>query len=132
MQTIALYSGLFGLIYIFLSYRVVGLRKEKNVGVGTGDNEALTRAIRVHANFSEYVPMGLLLLAFFEFNGGSQVLIHAAGIIFIVARLMHAEGLGKSIGVSKGRLIGTLLTWLTIIGLSLANIYQFVSVSMSA
>ena len=48
-QVTALYAGLLGLMLIFLSWRVVRLRRGEKVGMGDGGNKELARAIRVQA-----------------------------------------------------------------------------------
>lgn len=127
MPILALYSGLLGLILIYLSYAVAGQRKRFKIGVGDGDNPELCSAIRVHGNFIEYVPIALILLAVFESNNGHYLVEHIIGSILVVGRLLHAYGLGKSTGTSVGRLVGTVLTWLVILVLSGFNIYFFVN-----
>lgn len=126
MQVLALYSGVLGMLLIYLSYNVAGSRKKFKVGIGDGENKDLARAIRVHANFTEYVPIALILLAVYEANQGHVMVTHIAGITLVIGRLLHAYGLGKTVRTSFGRLVGILLTWLVIVGLSIANIYYFI------
>ena len=38
-------------------------RNRHKIGIGDGGDKALARKIRVHGNFVEYVPLGLLLMA---------------------------------------------------------------------
>jgi len=127
MQITALYSGLLGLILVYLSYNVVGRRKSHGIGIGDGENQALARAIRVQANFTEYVPLAIILMAVCESNHGSSLITHIAGSILVVGRLLHAYGLGKTIKITFGRFTGILLTWLVILVLSGLNIYHFVA-----
>ena len=119
----AVYVSLVGLLLIFLSSRVVRWRRELSVGLGDGGEESLLRAQRAQANFIEYVPIALLLLAVAESQGLTGWLLHTSGVILVLARLLHAWGLSKSSGRSFGRFWGTLLTWAVILALSLANIY---------
>jgi uncharacterized membrane protein YecN with MAPEG domain len=55
-------AGLLSLILIKLSFAVINLRRENKVSLGSGGNDALERAIRAQANFTEYVPTGLILI----------------------------------------------------------------------
>ena len=119
----ALYASLVGLLLIFLSSRVVRWRRQLSVGLGDGGEEDLLRAQRVQANFIEYVPIALILLAAAESQGLTGWSLHTGGAILVVARLLHAWGLSKSSGRTFGRFWGTLLTWVVILALSLANIY---------
>jgi len=112
-----LYAGLCGLILIGLSWRVVGLRRRFQVGIGTGNQPPLELAIRAHANFTEYTPLGLVLLIALDGSGAvNTLLLHGLGISLVVGRLLHGFfGLNRSAGTTSGRLIGTLLTWLMLL-----------------
>lgn len=118
----AIYTGLLALILLFLALRVVLLRRKFKVGIGTNQNKELARAIRVHANALEYVPIALLMLAVAEINGIHLYFVNASGIALVVARILHAYGLSRSAGVSFGRFYGTLLTWIVILVLSICII----------
>jgi hypothetical protein len=123
----ALYASLAGLLLLFLSFRVVRWRRKLSVGLGDGGQESLLRAQRAQANFIEYVPIALILLAAAESQGLAGWLLQTAGAILMLARLLHAWGLSQSSGRSFGRYWGTLLTWVVILALSLANIFAIIS-----
>ena len=118
----AIYASLAGLLLLILSFRVVRSRRKLSVRLGDGGQESLLRAQRAQANFTEYVPIALILLAVAESQVLTGWLLHTAGAILVLARLLHAWGLSKSSGRSFGRYWGTLLTWVVILALSLANI----------
>ena len=63
MEITALYASLLAPLFILLSARVIGARRSAKVPVGDGGNTVLLRRMRVHANFAEYVPFALLLMA---------------------------------------------------------------------
>ena len=111
-----LYAGLSGLLLLVLSFQVVGLRRKHRIGLGSGAEPELERAVRVHANFCEYVPLALLLLLLLELNAVLPGLVlHGLGGMLVVGRILHAMGLRRSAGVSRGRFLGTLLTWLMLL-----------------
>lgn len=118
----AIYASLAGLLLLVLSFRVVRSRRKLSVGLGDGGQESLLRAQRAQANFTEYVPIALILLAVAESQVLTGWLLHTAGAILVLARLLHAWGLSQSSGRSFGRYWGTLLTWVVILALSLTNI----------
>lgn len=118
----ALYAGLLGLLYIVLGGFVVAQRRRARVGIGTGSDSALERAVRVHGNFGENAPLFLLLLLVAELSGGAGWLLHALGTAFVLARIGHAFGLARSSGTSAGRFLGTLVTWGAIVVLAVTNI----------
>lgn len=110
---VAFYAGLLGLIAVALSIIVVRRRVANKVSFGSGGNPALEQAIRAHGNFTEYVPLILLLLLLLALGGTSAYLLHGLGIALVVARLAHAQGLLN--GWSRGRTIGVALTWIVLI-----------------
>ena len=118
----SLYAGLLALVYIGLSVVVIRFRFKYKVGIGDGGHENLAKAIRVHANFAEYVPITLFLLLVFELNHADKIWLHIFGTMLVVARLLHAFGLSKSIGTTYQRVAGTVLNFTIILLLALSNI----------
>lgn len=121
-----LVASLHVLLYLWLTFRVVGLRKASRIGIGTGGNEVLARAVRVHANFGEYVPLTLLMLGLLELSGIRPVLLWIFGIGLLLARILHAIGLGKSAGVSFGRFGGAVLTFALLLAMAVTGFWRFV------
>ena len=119
----ALYAGLLGLLYIALGGFVVAQRRRARIGLGTGSDPALERSVRVHGNFAEYAPLFLVLLLVAELAGAAGALLHLLGAAFLLARIGHAFGLGRSSGTSTGRFVGTLVTWVAIVVLAVVNIW---------
>ncbi len=118
----ALYASLLALLMIYLAYQVVVQRIKHKSGLGH-DQESILVAGRNHANASEYIPMGLILLALAELNGANSMLMHIFGASFFIARLAHAWGFKMGLGGShSGRYWGTVLTWVSIVGLCLVNL----------
>ena len=118
-----LYAALIALLVVALAARVVRLRIRLRVGIGDGGQPVLARAIRAHGNLIENAPLMLLLLLLAELSQAlSATWLHAAGVVIVVGRLLHAAGLTRSGGTSPGRLIGTVLSWIALLGLALALI----------
>ena len=122
-----LFTSLHVLLYLALSFRVVAHRKASRIGIGTGGNEALGRAVRVHANFGQYVPLALLLLALLEVSGIHTGLLWIFGAALFVARVLHAVGLGASAGVSFGRFSGAVLTFTVLLAMAVTGIWRFLA-----
>ena len=118
-----LYAALLGLLLIALSIRVVLARRQFRVRLGVGTEEGMQQAVRVQANFAEYVPLAVVLLVMAEMTDMPIIAVHAAGIVLVTSRLLHAWGLSHSPGRTFGRFYGTAGTWLVIIGLSLWLLY---------
>ena len=111
----ALWTGLLGILMVVLAMRVVRTRVTEKVIFGDGGSTLMLQRIRVHANFTEYVPMGLLLLLVLELNGETAIVLNALGGSLFAARLLHAVGLSSSTGTTAGRFAGTVLTWLVLL-----------------
>jgi uncharacterized protein len=121
----ALYAGLLALVLLALALRVIRLRWKLRVGIGDGGDKAMARAIRVHGNATEHVPIALLLLLVAELNHAGPTLLHACGIILVVARILHALGLGRTIGASWERMAGTIGTVGVVIALAVVDIAAY-------
>ncbi|MER2265940.1 MAPEG family protein [Methylobacterium oxalidis] len=89
----AFYAALLALLFVGLSSWVVAGRLSSDVLHGDGGNNALLKRIRSQANFSEYVPFALLLIALLEASGGGQALVRGLLIVLLLARLLHPVGM---------------------------------------
>ncbi len=102
------------IVNIWLAVRIVGVRMRQKILVGDGENPVLQARMRAQANFVEYAPFILILIAAIEIAGGSPLLLWVLGAIFIIARLAH--GLGMSIAKPNPlRAGGALGTWVVLI-----------------
>ena len=122
MKYTAIYASVFALFYLGLAYNVIRHRWRARVVIGDGGDAGLIRAIRVHANAAEYVPLALLLIGMYELNSGNITLVNGLAISLLIARVLHLLGLGRTSGRSKGRYYGTLITWIVIAAVSIGNI----------
>lgn len=120
-----LYAGILTCMMLILNFRVVGIRVRGKIGIGTGGVPELERAIRAHGNFLENVPMTLLLIGLLELNGASSYLLHSFGAGLVLGRGLHAIGLSHTPGVSPGRTLGMLTTYLVQIIAAAGLVYQF-------
>ena len=116
------YAGMLTLMFVFLSLRVIALRHEARVGFGDGGNRRLLRRLRVHANFAEYVPLCLLLMALIEIQAGPAWIVHLTGLLLLAGRSIHAYGVSREPEVGKLRVIGMALTFTALIVAALANL----------
>ena len=111
MTITAFYASLLALLFVFLSFRVIGWRRLVKVEIGHGDDNQLLRRMRMHANFAEYVPFTLLLMAMAESMTAPRPLIHLVGLLLIAGRLMHAYGLSQTPHILRYRVWGMMLTF---------------------
>ncbi|MDQ2963045.1 MAG: MAPEG family protein [Pseudomonadota bacterium] len=118
-----LYAGLLALWFLVLSWRVIQ-RRSKGTYLGDGGDQALLRVIRGHANFAEYIPLALLMMGFLEVSRFSIYVLHALGIVLLVARLLHGYALSFTDHFSFGRMWGATLTFLVLGIEAVLCIYQ--------
>ena len=110
-----IYVAIMALIFVALSLRVVRHRFSTKVSLGDGGHSKLNIAIRTHGNFSEYIPLALLLMMGVEVLNYSSQVIHALGVVLILGRLAHVYGLSAKKGLSIYRPIGMISTFLMMI-----------------
>ena len=110
------------IIFVKLSFAVIGLRRKNQVGLGSGGHEDLERAIRAQGNFAEYVPFGMILIACLELNGAPWWLVAIPGITLIIGRLIHAVGINVPPPDFSKRVLGMKFTFVTLISLALLNL----------
>ena len=122
-----LYAAVAALIFVVLSFRTILLRRKLSIAIGTGNNQTLERAIGVHSNFSEYTPITLLLIYFFENQASSLILVHILCLTLIVGRLLHSYGVSQIDENFRFRVTGMILTLGCLITVSIRLIFSYIS-----
>ena len=113
LQTTLSLAAAAAIINFWLGQRVGALRHRHKVSVGTGGHELIERRMRAQLNFAENVPLALI-----EAAGKGGAWLAPVGAVFMLGRVLH--GLGMDGGsLEWGRMIGTLTTFLTEIGLAI-------------
>jgi len=115
MQIIPAYAALLALVFVGLSALVIRQRGRAKVAIGSGGDALLERAMRVHANFAEYVPFAVLLLALMELLGAPAALLHGLGLLLLVGRLSHAYGVSQESENFRFRVSGMMATFTTLV-----------------
>jgi hypothetical protein len=127
VMTTALYAGILALISIVLGFLAGSMRGRLQIPFGDGGNKELMVAIRRHANFTEFVPLIVVMMAMIELNGMGKLWLHVIGATIVVARVLHPLGLSPGQMSSPLRAIGAMLTALTTVTCGLILIWQGVS-----
>ena len=115
-----IYAAIFALILVFLSLRVIRLRFKLKLAFGDGKDKSLKRAMRVHGNFIEYVPMALLMMYFVELQLNNPSLVHGLGIALLISRCVHIYGVSQLKEIIQIRMVGMFLTFATLITAALS------------
>jgi uncharacterized membrane protein YecN with MAPEG domain len=122
----AFYAGLLGLISVAIAVAVGRVRGKSDVSIGDGGNLEVIAAMRRHANFVEFVPMTLILIALLELNGVGKYAIHGLGGVLVLARLSHAFGYRADESLNTFRAIGAVGSTLTLVIASVWSIIVFI------
>jgi len=113
-------AGAAALLNIWLARRVGQIRISDKISIGDGGNEALTARMRAQANFVEYTPFFLILLALVELAIGSEIWLWVVAVIYILARIAHGFGMGRpQPDPLRLRMVGIVVTFLVLLGLAL-------------
>lgn len=112
MTVTMLYAGLLAIWFLVLSVRVIQARLGPGgPSLGDGGIPRMTRLIRGHANFAEYVPLVLVLMALLEQGGSPRWLLHALGVTLLAGRLLHGYAFSFTTKFVFGRTAGVALTF---------------------
>jgi uncharacterized membrane protein YecN with MAPEG domain len=117
-----LFASLHALLLLALIAPISRHRHRHKIGLGSGGDPVLERKIRAHANFIEFVPIALVLLALLELAGLQPGWLWMFGVVLLLARVMHALGLSRHAGYTVGRFGGTVLTMLVLLGMAVAGL----------
>ena len=120
----ALYAGILALLLIALAINVTVQRNRLGVLFGDGGKPQMMRAMRLHGNSAEYIPIGVVLMGLYEIDGGLPLALHVTGIALIVGRLVYVAGVWNADKPTAGRGIGIGLTWLTVAALAVLNLWK--------
>ncbi len=110
-------AALCGLLILVLAIRVSRLRLRLRVSIGDGGNAELGRAIRVHANTVEFVPIFVLLALCYELYAGANIALIGLVGLFLLGRLAFAVGFSLA-PVHPLRRLGAALSYLTLLLMS--------------
>ncbi len=116
LRVVPIYAALLALLFLVLSIRVIRIRSAERISVGAGRSKVLERRMRVQANFAEYVPFTLLLLAMAELRGAATLLIHALCVVLLTGRIAHAWGMSPEHENLRLRVAGMAGTFASIVG----------------
>ena len=123
----AFFSSILALIFYKLSINVIRLRRKYKVSLGSSKkHKDLDQAIRAHGNLSEFLPIGLILLACLEVNLLPKIVVFMCGLFFLIGRYLHASSFLKEEIDSSNRVLGMKITHWSIILMAILNIITVV------
>lgn len=127
MNITILYASLLAILFVFLSVRTIRLRRILKIAVGDASNTKMLRAMRVHSNFAEYVPLAIVLIYFAESKSAYPAFVHFLGIGLLIGRSYHAFGVSQEKENFKFRIAGMAMTFTVIISSALYLLFCYFS-----
>ena len=115
-----LFAALLALMFVLLSANIVRLRFREQVSLGDGGNPSLNIAIRIQANFVEYVPFTLLLMWLLESIDLSPARVFWIGLALVLSRIFHVLGMSFPKKLMILRQISVILSFVILVWLSAA------------
>lgn len=109
----SLTAAICGLIFVVLTIMTGMQRTKTKTLLGFGTDDVLLKRIRTHGNFTETVPMALILMALAEFQGAGQTLVCIIAALLLVGRGLHIIGILGTVMWARG--LGMLLTLASIL-----------------
>lgn len=122
MHTALYIAAAIGLI-VKLGLNVVKLRHKHQVSLGSQSHDDLEKAIRTHANATEYLPLALVGLAVAEYGGIHWFLIHAVGLALMLGRYWHYKGM--TVPILPLRVRGMYFTYYPLLAIAVLNVWTF-------
>lgn len=123
------YTSILVIIFLILSVLAITARVKSGINLGlSGEYDDLTKKVRAHGNFTEYIPLAIIMLLLAESAKLPGIALHIYGIGLVLGRLVHAFGIysGKTkipyrvIGMSMTlTLMSVLSIWLFFVGITL-------------
>lgn len=89
IETTLIFAAIFGTLHVIFTARVGLYRGINKISLGDGGDKVLLKRIRAHGNFTENVPIGLILLLLNELNGLPEKYLILLGSLFLLARVVH-------------------------------------------
>ncbi|MCB1198182.1 MAG: MAPEG family protein [Deltaproteobacteria bacterium] len=106
-------------LFLFLTFRIIRYRRVNKVSIGDRGDIILLRRIRMHANFTEYTPIAIILLALCEFNQAPFWRLCIGASLLVIGRYLHCWGLWSATSPGSMRVLGMFCTLFSIISLSI-------------
>lgn len=109
------------IINLWLAIRVGQMRGVTKTIHGDDGGGPLTRRMRAQLNFVENTPFVLALVAGIELSGRGNPWLAWVVAVYMLGRVAHGFGMDGE-GPTKPRMIGTMTTMLTLLGLAAAAV----------
>ncbi len=86
-------AALASVALVALSIPVSLQRMKVDTRIGTGSDPTLLCRIRAQGNFTEYVPLALIVLGLCEYRGVPGVWLYTIAVLLVLGRALHVAGM---------------------------------------
>lgn len=86
-------AALAAVALVAMSISVSFRRMKVGVGIGFGEDKLLLRRIRAQGNFTEYVPLALIILALAEYRQAPAAVLWTIAALLVAGRCLHFIGI---------------------------------------
>lgn len=117
----SLLAGAAAILLVLLSFPIANHRRKNQLSSGDGGDDRFNRMIRAQANFTEYMPVGLIVIGLTEMGGAAQLTVCGLAAMLAVGRLLHPFGLIAN--QLWARALGMVLTLLALLGAGARLLY---------
>lgn len=111
----AITAALIGLLYTWLSARVITRRLSARISVGDGEDTSLIYRMRAQGNCGEYAPISLILLLLVELSGTPTGVTVALAVLIVLGRALHAYAFIRRPMSFLARRAGMIMTFAAIL-----------------
>ena len=115
LHIVPYYAATLALLYVWLSFRVIQVRRRAKQAIGSGGVPGLERRMHVHANFAEYAPFALVLLTMAELRGAWGPSLHGLCLLLVAGRCAQAWGGSRTPEDFRFRVGGMMATFAVLI-----------------
>lgn len=126
MPVTPIFAAIFSLMFAFLSANVIRHRLKSKTALGEGTDRDLLKAIRVHANFAEYVPLAIIMMWFLETITYDSRIPYALGVVLLLGRIGHVIGISYPRRFLILRQLGVLATLAVLLTCSVLLILHYI------
>ena len=83
------FAAIFGFLHVIFTLRVGNYRFKSKISLGDDGDRELLKRIRAHGNFTENVPIALLLILLNDLDGAEDNTLMLMGSTLLISRLTH-------------------------------------------
>ncbi|MEM8798051.1 MAG: MAPEG family protein [Pseudomonadota bacterium] len=111
---VGFYAGINAILLLWLTFRVISVRRAERISLNYGENAYLERLQRGHANAAETMPIFFIMMGIAALMGTPALVLHGVGLLFTVGRIIHAAFFVRRKSTLRPRVWGMLITIIAI------------------